>query len=360
MSTNATKTMLQAYFAEAPLLTFLTSLFQAPASNFYATETVEIDIERTGPSIAIAVKGIGAGANQNGWNEYTNKEFRPPVYAEETPLNGWDLMQRSPGMNPFDDESFQARGNARALKATRNMDAKIRRAIEWQCSQVLQTGVVQLLDSTGAVNYEIDYKPKNTHFPAAASPIWSDPSATPLSDLEALIDVINNDGYLRPDTLIFGSAAWEAFIQNAGVRARYDARRFDLGIIAPTVPQGNGQTYMGTVQIGSYMLDCWTYNGWFTHPVTGVATKYVAPGNVIVRSSMGRLDATWGAIPQLVPAEQRLLPYLGRLSSTQQRADLFPHVYATPDGSAVMLRVSSRPLMIPTAIDTFGCLDSGL
>lgn len=40
--------------------------------------------------------------------------------------------------------------------------------------------------------------------------------------------------------------------------------------------------------------------------------------------------------------------------------DLHPNAWLEPNGEAITLEVSARPMCIPTAIDTFGCLDTGL
>lgn len=360
MPGTAVKNLLDAYFAEPQAPAFFTSLFQAPPANFYEGENVEIDIMRNGPAVAIAVQALGAGARQNGFNTYTSKEFTPPVYSEETPLNGFDLLKRSPGVNPYTDEGFQMKATQKALFASRQMEGKIRRAIELQAAQVLQAGVVDLKDSGGDTVYTIDYKAKGTHFPDAST-AWDQNGNDKMADLQALIDVINRDGLARPDTLIFGSLAWMAFITDSKIQGLFENRRFELGIIAPQVPRGEGQTYMGAVRIGSYLLDCWVYDGFYTDPANGNATPYLADANVVVRSSRGRMDATFGAIPQLAPPDSRVLPFLpGRLSSSTERVDIFPYAYLAPNGQTLIVSAASRPLMIPTAIDTFGCLDTGL
>ena len=93
--------------------------------------------------------------------------------------------------------------------------------------------------------------------------------------------------------------------------------------------------------------------------------RYVSPEKVIVRSSTGRLDATFGAIPNigtLMGAQAtNLLPEMpGRVSNGEGGMDLFTNVWLSPDGEQLFGGAGARPLMIPTAIDTYGCLDTGL
>ena len=86
------------------------------------------------------------------------------------------------------------------------------------------------------------------------------------------------------------------------------------------------------------------------------------PNKVVVRSSTGRLDATFGAIPNIgkllgAQATNNVLPELpSRANNVEGGMDMFWNAWITPDGEQLMGGVGSRPLMIPTAIDTFGCL----
>ena len=91
----------------------------------------------------------------------------------------------------------------------------------------------------------------------------------------------------------------------------------------------------------------------------------MAPEKVIVRSGQGRMDATFGAIPNigsLMGAQAtQLLPELpGRVSNAAGGMDLFTNAWLTADGEQLLGGVGARPLMIPTAIDTYGCLNTGL
>ena len=143
-----------------------------------------------------------------------------------------------------------------------------------------------------------------------------------------------------------------------------DNRRIEIGGIAP-VQRGNGQIFQGFIWIGNYKFSMWTYQARYKHPQTGVSTKFIDAGKVIMRSSSGRMDATFGAIPnigkELGVQPTNLLPELpGRISNGAGGMDLFTNAWLTPDGEQMFAGVGARPLLIPTAIDTYGCLDTGL
>jgi hypothetical protein len=128
---------------------------------------------------------------------------------------------------------------------------------------------------------------------------------------------------------------------------------------------GNGGTYRGTVEIGNYRYDIWTYGGRYKDPQTGNKVQYIADDKVVVRASSGRIDATFGAIPNigrlLGVQNTNLIPELpGRLSNSSGGMDLFTNVWLSNDGEQLFGGVGCRPLLIPTALDTFGCLDTGI
>jgi hypothetical protein len=242
------------------------------------------------------------------------------------------------------------------------VERKIRRAVELQASQVLQLGVVTLIDSDGNEVYAIDYKPKATHLPKSSA-AWGGGSEVPLTDLNSLCEVIRNDGLADPDALIFGATAFENFIKHSTVQTRFDNRRIDMGRIVPMLSIGQGASYRGVVEIGNYKLDVFTYNGRYKHPSSGTITQFITPTKVIVMASGGRLDATFGAIPNIGQllnsgANQVLAELPGRIANASGGMDMFANAWVSNDGEQLFGGFGARPLMIPTAIDTYGCLDT--
>jgi hypothetical protein len=356
--------MLTAFEQMASKTMLFTGMFQAPVTNFYNTEEVEIDIMRSGEDVGIVVQDISAGYRSNSANIYTNKAFKAPVYKESAVLNSFDLMKRDFGQNPFGRQDFRSKITSKALRLATNLSNKIDRAIELQGSQVMTTGTATLTNESGVASFTISYSPKSSHFPNAGT-AWSASGATPISDLSALADIIRGDGMEDPDQLFMGAGDFEAFIQNTDVQKRFDLRRVDLGALTSFDRMGNGGNYRGVVTIGNYKFDVFTYNGRYKHPQTGVSTAYLPTGKVIMKSSTARLDATFGAIPNIgkelgISAPSPLPEFTGRLASSSMVRDMFTNAWLSPDGEQLNIGVGSRPLLIPTAIDTYGCLSTGV
>lgn len=360
MSGSVTKRMITAYIQEAPATQWLTGFFQARQENFHSSEEVEIDIARNDEDIAIAVQDISAGYRANEDNAYTNKSFKPPIFKEAVSVNAHELLKRTAGNDPFKDVNFQSSLIVRIFRKMQLVEKKIRRSVELQASQILQTGIVTLTDETGASLYTIDFKPKAAHFPTAGT-AWSSGAAVPLTDLEALCETIRNNGQGDVDELHFGATAWAEALENTQFKAAFEARRIMLGTISPMQKNAEGGAYRGTLDIGNYQVDIWTYGGRYKNPNGGAITQYLLPGNVIARISTARLDATFGDIPnigRLLGAEgNNLLPALPtRVSNIGGGMDLHTNVWLSKDGESLMAGIGARPLLVPTAIDSFGCL----
>ena len=356
MSTATTKVMLAGYQARRRPTMFLTGMFQAPAENFHNSEEVEIDIMRSEEDISIAITDLSTGARLNSEDDYTNKSFKPPIHKEKGAIPAHKLIKREFGQNPFESVDFQANAIARGTRLVTKMGDKIARAMEQQSSQVLQTGTVTLIDANGAAVYTIDYKPKTTHFPTAAV-AWTSASSTKIKDIEDLANVVRSDGLEDPDMLIMGERAYELFIADEDVKSKLDLRRAEIGRIVPMDKMGNGGIYRGTVEIGNYKYDIYTYAGRYKHPQTGASTKFIGDDKVVIRSSMGRLDATFGGIPTIDKDTRVPAQLFTRLRDTSGVMDLQTKGWITEDGETLFVQAGTRPLMIPTAIDTFGCLD---
>jgi hypothetical protein len=350
--------MLADYRQDPEPTMFLSGQFQSPRRNFHNSEEVEIDIVRSEEDVSIAIQDLSTGARFNSEDTYTNKAFKPPVHKEAGPINAHTLIKRLPGRNPFESVDFQAAAVEKGLALSRKLQRKILRAIELQASQVLTTGTVTLTDENGNAVYTIDYKPKATHFPTVSND-WGTAGEDPLGDIESLGNVIRADGMHDADIIEMGEGSFENFVKNSDVQTRFDTRRADMGGVVPMQRLGNGGIFRGTVEVGNYKYDVFTYPGRYKDPQTGNSTKFLQDDKVVIRASSGRLDATFGGIPRIGRPDPRVPAGLtGRVSVPGQQVDIQLNAWVTPDGETLMVSAGTRPLLIPTAIDTFGCIDT--
>jgi hypothetical protein len=357
MSDTSTIQLIDRYLEEATPPMFLSGFFRSPPQNFHTTEDIEIDIQRDDESVAIVLTDLTLGANKNESTLYTNKKFTPPIFDEEGAISSFDMLKRQAGQNPYASPDYAANATLQAFGIYRKLENKIRRAVELMAAQVLQTGSLTLINSAGVALYTLNFQAKASHMVTVGT-TWATNGATgaPLTDLANLATVVRRDGKIEPKRLIFGESAFQRFLANTEVVKALDVRRLETASIAPET-RGQGATFQGWVWIGHYRFELFTYDGYYKHPQTGVLTPFVDTDNVIMLSD-GRLDLTFGAIPMIVSPDQRALPFLPpRISSVSGGLDLTTNAWVTPNGKQVMVSAGTRPLTIPTAIDTFARLN---
>jgi hypothetical protein len=357
MAGNTTTHLIDMYVDEATPVPYLTSKFRAPPKNYYTSQKVELDIVRDTEEVAIVIQDLSAGSRENEMTLYQNKGFVPPVYDEAATLSAIDMMQRFPGQDVFSDPDYAANATEWAFTIFRKLENKIRRAVELQAAQVLQTGKLNLTDKSGRPLYVLDYGPRTTHFVTAGT-AWGSNGANPMGDIGLLADVVRRDGRGVPNELIFGKRSWRDFIADATVKAAFNLWRMSFGMIQPTgAKTSGGVSFKGRINIDNYDYDIYVYDGTYVDPQTGNTLNYVSQDSVIMLSDNSRLDLTFGAIPKLKAPDSPAMAFLPpRISNGDVRIDLSVFAWFTPDGKHLKLSAGTRPLAIPTAIDTFGCL----
>ena len=359
MSDLSTSRMLQMYMDEAEAPSFFASFFRSPPRNFHTTEFVELDIVRDDEDVAVVVQDLTAGGRENVASVYTNKQFKPPIFKEVGSIDSFSLIRRAPGQDPFQDPNYAANAAEESFAVFRKFERKIRRSIEWMAAQVLQTGQLTLIDSGGVALYALNFQPKATHV-ATVGTVWATDGSTgnPIADIEALAEVVTTDGKLPATDLVFGNSALQRFLANADVKARLftNSNSLNMGQMSPQ--RRGGAVQQGFIWIGNHLFRIWSYRKTFKHPQTGNPTPYLATDKMLMLSEGARLDLSFGAIPMLRRPDAAAMAFLPpRMSSAELGLDLSINAWFTPDGEHLKVSAGTRPLTIPTAIDTFASLD---
>lgn len=368
MSGTATTKLIKVYEQRIGRPRFFSSLFASPPENFHSTDKIEIDVVRQGQHIAIPVRDMKSGPRVMSMDDYVNKAFEPTNFNYNVTLAASDLTTREPGVDPYTDPVWATAATRRVFAALRKLEDMIRDGIELMAAQVMTTGVLTLNDADGNSIYSCDFQPKDTTGTLASGDLivttgtaWATDGSTgdPLSDLGTLISNMAACGYDATDAA-FGSSALTRFLANAGVKTDLNLLRFTSGEIAlQGQPPGGGASRVGNMVIGGRRLNLWVYSATYRHPQTAVITPYLASDKVVLWDATAPRDLTWGEVPLLpAPPGQAQLSFLPpRLSFGDRGLDFQMNGYVTQDRKNLIVNVGCRPLTIPTAIDSFACID---
>lgn len=314
---------------------------------YHNNEKVAWDVTRSGKLVAPAID-YGT-TNLTDSDLWTAKEQSPFYYNQEGVLNGFQLLGREPGQSGLADQNVQNKAKVKAVTlGLKNFDSVLR-AAELQAMQIFTTGTIT------AKGVTLSFAPKATHFPQVTTS-WSDPAAPMLDDIEALCDVILTDGKKMPEEIVFSSEDWKALLNNTQFKERQANRGIQITQINRNQDR-NGAKYHGTLEVGDYNLDMITYNDTYQLVEEGAYLKYV-PSNRTIIHSRARINSTFGGIPRVVTKDSRLAFIPDRLTVPGKFLDMsiFPSV--NQNGTAVSIEVGTRALVVPVAIDTFGCFNT--
>lgn len=286
-----TKTLMDKYRERAQVTSFLRSFFP---SKEYATKYVSIEVERSGEKVAVDVNRESEG-NRNTFSKSTEKIFEPPYYREYFDITKLDLYDRAFGSSMTDSGLFTQLVEDAADKLGMLQD-KIERAYELQASQVLETGVVQLVDGGN-----IDYKRRSASLVNLTGTPWTTGTVNPYAHLEAAGNFLRQVGKVQGGTIhaIMGSEALAAFLANDIVVKRGPLTNVSLDAIAAPQRFSTGATLHGWVTAGSYRVYIWAYPEFYDNSGNS-STSYVHPKKVIVLPENPRFRMAFGAVPQLL------------------------------------------------------------
>ena len=347
-----TRRAMAAVFKKKALPTmFLSSMFQSPEANKKDTVEIVVDIKRNGERIAIdIVRGTGGRNNVN--KRFTTKTYTPPVYNEAGNFNENERLQRAIGKTEY-DENTMADVVAAITDDQVDLQDTILRAIEKQAADAFFTGTVVLINSD-----TVDFKQKATH-QITPSPVWSNASGVPLDDLQGGATLNRKDGQTTTRDLIMGEDFWKVLKNNAQFKEFADFRRVDQVNVRPPVMNSDGANFHGTLTIGEYVINLWTYPQFYFVPTDfglaneGTLVPYIPTDKGWLGTIGARFDLYFAGIAKLVPADPRLVSFGIAQVPTAMKGDFHTYGYTDIPGKNVIYGVESAPLCVPTDIDSF-------
>jgi len=362
MAGIATVKFMGAYQRMRKPLMFLSSFFKTNARDRFNSKSVEINVRRHGQRVAVTVIGLSSEPRWGDVDQHSIKTFTPYPFNEGFSINGADVMDVQFGRTLYDEPRYVADALQSFADNAVEKEYAIMRAVELMCSQILQTGTVTLIDTSGNTIGSMDFKPKATHFPQVTVSWATSATATPLSDMESLADVIRKDSGQFTSISIMGATAFANALKCTTFLNAFDNRRIELGTIMPREINAMGAKYQGEVNLGSYKTEIWTYPESYAHQQSGTDTPYVNANYVIMLAPSTELKLLYGGFPgPLVQPDPRVSAFRSVLPTRISEGgfvDLSPNVWCSPDGETVYGSVRSRPLPIPVGIDEFGCINT--
>lgn len=339
---------------------FMTDFFKDRGAT--TQEKIQIDIVRGEERVAIDVL---PGSGPNGSKKlqpYTSKEYLTPAYDESYTMTAGEIKTRLAGQNAFQKADINARVSQFFRDAMVDGQDRIDRSVELQAVEILTTGLLTFENTDS-----LDFKAKAAHFTDVTT-VWSNVAAKAIDDIERIAREIRQDSLSVPDLVIMGSNSIKEFLRQTETKDIINFRRAKLIDIVTPRPSSaeKGATFHGFIVAGPYELQLWSYPQYFVTSADGVEpvtkAEYLNPNKVIVMDSKARLDRWYGNIARFADGnlEGAQKVGFGSIMSTNKPVRSAPYVFMGNRGQSIEVGVRSRPLCIPTDLDSFGCLTTNV
>lgn len=311
---------------------------------------LSIQVERDLELVAVDVMR-GTEGNRNKFSKSTEKVFEPPYYREYTDLTDIDLYDRMFGSVAIDAGIFSQiiAITARRLKMLRN---KIERALEIQCSQVLQTGIVTLVNGDS-----INYLRKSASLVAnSGGNTWATITVDPFESLLTGFQFLRTVGK-SPDVVfnvICGQQAYHDLINNPFYQKKVTQNlNNNIDSVNPAQRTAAGAAFHGVLSIDSWKANMWTYPQSYDLVSGGTTTPtpYIANGNVVIIPENPRFKMGFAAVPRVLRSGNGSMADTALVSTTDSAQQFLVEDYIDPRLTAHIMDIKSAALAIPTAVD---------
>jgi Phage major capsid protein E len=366
------RSMMQALLQMKPPRTFLRSKM-IRRDEFSDREQIDVDtktgVRRLAPFVNPAT-GVGKAMDRIGFSTST---VTPPMVSVKRALTPTDLQKRLPGENIYSTQTADERAAQLLGQDLAEIDEDCTRVEEWMCAQAaFNTGTVNGQKGTiiHCVGDDVD---ETFFFPRNAALIDAAPTASPSAGLgmddPTSTQIANTERWdqstahiptqfrqvkrliakltgLSCDYAICGSDAADALLSAPslnGLGGLLNTRRLDLGLIKPE-DMGEGVTYLGT--LGGTNIDIFAYDEYYIDPTDGEEKAIVPEKSVLFGCSSSYTVMRYGAV--------------GVTSGVDQQAQLaliagrrIPQSWVNAEPAVRMLKLSSRPLVVPVQNDGY-------
>ena len=336
-----TQTAIEKYREMVSVPSFLRSFFAVKTTP---AKYVSIEVQRGTEKVAVDVLR-GTDGNRNTFDKSTEKIFEPPFYNETfnaTSLDRYDLAFGADPMFTPATIGYMASDVAEKLAM---LKAKIDRAKELQCAQVLLSGTVTVKNGDS-----VDYKRKADSIKDNSGSPW----ATVATDIEA--QCITGAEFIRTKgknntgvfDMIMSGKVFVAFKKSDFFKNNANFNQVKLIDITSPAKNSTGAAYHGQFSFGAYIANVWTYDEVYDNE-SGVSTRYLDDKYVVMLPTTGaKLTMAHAGIPAILRDVQNaeFPAYI-----TQMEAEEYVNNYIDEKAKAHWFEIYSAPLAVPVTVD---------
>lgn len=354
-------------------------------------KSVEIDIQRANGRRLAQMVHRGTGANEDGRvkktvaSRFENVAFAWPLIESQGAINSKELLDRSIGMNPYENETMQDRLTEKALEIhTSHFNEQVS-TMEFLAKESLFNGTHPAILGTTNTGYIYDFG-RTAGNKITVSTAWTNAAADILGDLDNAVNAIQQNGLLvdRNYGCILDVAAYAGLKKNTQILSDSDVRRFNFGTLDSREPVpanfmryvNNGFQPRGWIETTKgRVIWLFTYELTYTDDFTSVGTdtekNWVPAGKALIFHPNARCDRYFGPMDRMPILASEMQEYremfgfdmsLQTMAEIQNGAVIDPrmfYTFADRSKKVIDLTTQSSVILPTTRTDAFATL-SGL
>jgi len=332
-----TREMMAAINQMKPAYSFFRDTF---FSNIKTSVASKIDVDfkkgkrKMAPFVAPRVGGVPVSREG-----YRTDTYAVPKIAPEKITTVDDLSERQMGESVYSLKTPAQRAAELTGQDLAELDEQITRREEWMCREILLNGKVVMKgivdDKTEVtVDQEVDYG-FTQKVTLVGTEKWNDPASDPHSDLKEFRQTIIKSTGKAPNVVVMASDVASLFVKHPAIQKLNDVARYNFGKVEPKIINPAVTLVAYLPDLG---LEIYQYDEWFIDD-DGVE-KPMMPEKHLIMARIGMGRRLYGAITQIEKGS--FVTYEG------QR---IPKNIVDEKNDITTLRLSSRPLPVPTDVD---------
>ena len=320
-------------------------------SGFFPRETaltrqVDLEVQRDNDTIAVDVRRFTEG-NKNKFSIVTEKKFEPPYFREEYDFQNDEIYMSTIALGVgLENSTVNAIIAQNALRNIRKMRDKIERSIRKQQADVMQTGIVELINGDS-----IDYKRKAASMvDLGSSQYFTNATANPLASIKNAGTFLRDVGASASTTLnmVMRGEGLSGLLSNPKFKEEADNRRINRSdVISPEFNNVTGFAFHGQISAGDFNINLWTYNQKYS-AANGDTTYYLDSNKAVFIPDDFAAKTVFAGLPNMVDRE-----ISGETASMPSvvEAEFLLRAYSDIKTMSSTLEITSAPLAMPITID---------
>lgn len=328
-------------FVPGGLISRLFFAGRKPTAEKYVDVTTTKGGRRLAPYVSPKVGGVVMTKQGKKIATYEPPLLKPKYITEA------DSILDAQGLFYGDGMTASERAEEQLIEDEKQLKTDVYRRMEHQAVSVVTTGKFTALGE--GVEEEFDYGMDTNNIEVlTGTALWTDAGSHPLIALGEWSDDVFQATGKRPTAVVFGTSVYAAFKAHADVKEAYDKRHIFVGEIKPRpMLDENGEIIQGVTYVGRYEelnLDLYVYKDYYEDE-DGTVQDMFPVDKLVMGSANGTGHFAFAGITD--KKELGTQVFVG---------EIFVKTWTQDDPDDEYLLGKSKPLAIPSDIDSFKCV----